>query len=151
MNASKKPAELKTNEFFKDVIAKGGKKYKVKIKKGADVKFDDRENYDKTQVKEIDGKVVEITDANKTKIEKIDEQPDVKIEVVLDRTTWGRCLRIKKIDTKEVDDMNKTEVSVKGNLFFWPTYTLIGLGVVLLIVITGVLIWSLFKKDGDEE
>jgi len=151
MNASKKPADLKTNEFFKDVTAKG-KKYKVKIKKGTEVKFDDRENYDKTQAKEIKvAKVVEINDANKSKIEKIDEQPDATIEVVLDRTTWGRCLRIKKVGGQEVDDMSKTEVSVKGNLFVWPTYILIGLGVVLLIVITGVLIWSLFKKDGDEE
>jgi hypothetical protein len=87
MNASKKPADIKTNEYFKDVKTKDGKSYKVKIKKGAEAKFDDQEDYSKTQVKEISGKVVEKIEANKSKIEKIDDEADKKIEVVLDKTT----------------------------------------------------------------
>lgn len=90
MNAEKKKAELKTNEFNKEVEVKDGdatKTYKVKIDAGEDVKFDNQDDFGCKQKKTIKAKVVEKTDANKTKLEEIDKQPKSDIEVALDKTT----------------------------------------------------------------
>jgi len=90
MNAEKKKAELKTNDFNKEVKVKDGttKTYKVKISKGQEAKFDDQDKYnDKNIVYTIKGKAVEDNDANKDKIKELDKQPDVDIEVYLDKTT----------------------------------------------------------------
>jgi hypothetical protein len=60
-------------------------------------------------------------------------------------------LRITKVAGKDVSDTKETQVSVKGEMFLWPTWTMIIGGGLIVIAITGVLIWTLFKKDGDEE
>jgi len=90
MNAEKKKTELKTNDFNKDVKVKDGnevKTYRVKIPKERDVDFPDKEEYGAKQEKTIKAKAVESNDANKSKMEKIDEQPDVDIVVALDKNT----------------------------------------------------------------
>jgi hypothetical protein len=91
MNDTKKnKGELKTNEFNKEVKVRDGnetKTYRVKIAKGLPVEFENKEEYDLKHKKPLKGKAVEVNDANKDKIAKIDEQPDVDIEVGLDKTT----------------------------------------------------------------
>ncbi|MCE8163143.1 MAG: hypothetical protein I3273_03110 [Candidatus Moeniiplasma glomeromycotorum] len=151
--------ELKTKKFEQVVEVKDSsdnkktKKFKVKIKEGQDHKIQGAEEVKRDTIEDIkfDAYILEIAE-DKDK-EKDVEKNGEKVEAIVTykKGRWWPYFEIKKVGTHEVNEPKKATLAVKGHKYWWPTLTLIIGGSIIGVVLTGVLIWSLLKKDNSSE